>query len=105
MDEFVGFKARSNIYLGAFWGFTCVDSAYLLSAHCVQWDWKAQDKDGEDKPKSCEGKRQSSEDKQLKDSKHKQKGREDKQKRSWRQTKKTMKTIPRNDNWTLARSV
>ena len=76
--------------LGRFWGVTCVDSAYLLRAHCRQWNWKAQDKDGEDKPKSCEGKPQSSEDKQLKDSEHKQnkavktskKGREDKLKKT-----------------------
>ena len=79
--------------LGRFLGFTFVDSAYLLRAHCRQWNWKEQDKDGEDKPKSCEGKLKSSEDnlkssedKQLKDSEHKQhkavktskKGREDK---------------------------
>lgn len=57
----------------------------------MQWDWKAQDKDGEGKPKSCEGKLKSSEDKQLKDSKHKQnKAVKTSKIGSWRQIKKTV---------------
>ena len=71
MDEFVGFKARSNICLGVLGVYLrrfCLPIEGALQA----MNWKAQDKDGEGKPKSCEGKLKSSEDKQLKDSDHKQ---------------------------------
>ena len=51
----------------------------------MQWDWKAQDKDGEDKPKSCE-------DKQIKDGEDKLKRCEDKQNKMANTNKKAVKT-------------